>query len=96
MRVAWARFTTVACPVQIEGQLADGRWFYFRARYSHAGVGIGADLQRAAVDYDAHGFHQRRVTSEEYAERFDAGMLSRAQAVELLGELLAERLESAV
>lgn len=47
--VAEQRLTCEACPVQIEGRLTDGRWFYFRYRYGVARLGIAADLPGALV-----------------------------------------------
>lgn len=39
--------TCEACPTQYEGDLADGRRFYFRYRFARAMLGIGA------TDHDA-------------------------------------------
>lgn len=40
--------TCGACPVQIEGRLDDGRYFYFRYRSGRARLGLGMD-DHAAV-----------------------------------------------
>lgn len=49
--VAYYRETTFACPVQIEGRLHSGEWFYFRYRFGCASVGIGGSPEQA--NYDA-------------------------------------------
>jgi hypothetical protein len=46
-----AELTCVAMPVQIEGKLRDGRWFYFRYRFGRAGIGIGRTEHEAVVDW---------------------------------------------
>lgn len=38
------------CPMQYEGTLVDGRWFYFRYRYGRASLGIGRTLDDAVSD----------------------------------------------
>jgi hypothetical protein len=39
--------TCPAVPVQVEGELADGRWYFFRYRHGVAGLGIGATEEEA-------------------------------------------------
>ena len=39
--------TCDACPHQVEGELSDGRWFYFRARHHHWELHIGKTLDDA-------------------------------------------------
>lgn len=65
--IASANLNTDVAPVQVSGRLRDGRWFYFRYRFGHAGLGIGhtwwaavAD-QRAEVPYGGEydGFLER-------------------------------------
>lgn len=53
--VATATLTCGACPVQYEGQLLDGRHFYFRYRWGRATLGIGATPDAAAEDPDEVG-----------------------------------------
>ena len=48
--------TCNACPHQAEGQLDDGRWFYFRARHNSWSISIGtsvADAVNNEIDGEA-------------------------------------------
>jgi hypothetical protein len=40
-RVTSAGVTCTGAPVQMDGTLADGRFWYFRSRGSHASLGVG-------------------------------------------------------
>lgn len=42
--------TCWACPVQYEGKLNDGRFFYFRYRFGVATLGVGSTPDDAAED----------------------------------------------
>lgn len=46
-RVATCTMTLPRAPEEYEGQLTDGRWFYFRYRWGHASLGIGRDVDEA-------------------------------------------------
>lgn len=41
--VSEAEMTCAVCPVQYEGKLLDGRWFYFRYRFGWASLAVGPD-----------------------------------------------------
>jgi len=41
------RVTCNSCPHQVEGEMIDGRAFYFRARHGHWMIGIGATVDDA-------------------------------------------------
>jgi len=45
--LATYRVTCKACPHQVEGEMIDGRAFYFRARHNHWMIGIGATVDDA-------------------------------------------------
>jgi hypothetical protein len=45
--VATYRVTCGSCPFQVEGQLVDERWFYFRARGRSVELGVGNTLDDA-------------------------------------------------
>lgn len=48
--VATQELTCPSVPVQIQGELTDGRWFYFRCRFGVAELGFGHDLESAVMD----------------------------------------------
>ena len=48
--VASSAETCSACPVQYEGQLVDGRYFYFRYRFGRATLGLGETPDDAVDD----------------------------------------------
>lgn len=48
-RIRTSRVTCESAPAQIEGQLDDGRFFYFRARGRYAELGIGATAEEAVA-----------------------------------------------
>lgn len=50
--------TCHAAPVQIEGELSDGRVFYFRSRFRKIELGIGQNIEEAADQTVMHsGIH---------------------------------------
>lgn len=72
--------TSVACPTQWQGQLVDGRHFYFRYRSGIAHLGFGSTEEEAVDDTidgvgafgvsagdDLDGY----MTDDEYAAAFD-------------------------
>jgi hypothetical protein len=52
--------TCNSCPHQAQGELDDGSWFYFRARYNSWSVSIGASVDDA-------------IENEFYSEAFATG-----------------------
>ena len=48
--IASYEITCGACPFQVEGQLSDGREFYFRYRSSLLRIGVGETHQGAVHD----------------------------------------------
>lgn len=86
--------TCGACPVQIEGRLRDGRFFYFRARHDAAQLGAHRDGPDAAVEASMRvGKYWPRKSSGQFVERDhveEAGFLSEAEARALLAGMLAE------
>ncbi len=46
--VADDELTCESCPTQWEGQLRDGRYFYFRYRFGHATLAVGATAGEVA------------------------------------------------
>lgn len=80
--VTTAVMTCVACPVQIEGELHDGRRFYFRYRWGRAGVGIGA------TDYDAVRDQRGDV---EYGGEFSGDLDQGEELREVFGRAWAAR-----
>lgn len=66
-RIARAVVTCGLCPLQIEGELVDGRLFYFRSRHFTVQLGLGAtedEAVRAAMTTDTfltYGFDDDEV-----------------------------------
>jgi hypothetical protein len=92
------RVTCVAAPVQIEGALIDGRWFYFRARHDAATVGLSRHSPDEAVrqtllpSYRVGGVDSR-ADGRAYAMRRGvegAGWLAPQEAHDMLGSLLTD------
>lgn len=83
-RVARAVMTDPAMPEQYEGQLADGRWFYFRYRWGWAYVGVGDTLD-AAVDSDRYW--------KTYGGEYDGEWTDEATRNAAFAELLTGTLE---
>jgi hypothetical protein len=48
--VATSAYTCWGCPEQYEGQLVDGRFFYFRFRWGVATLGLGITPDAAVED----------------------------------------------
>jgi hypothetical protein len=48
--IATAERTCLGCPEQYEGQLRDGRYFYYRFRWGTATLGLGATIDEAVAD----------------------------------------------
>jgi hypothetical protein len=79
-QIATAKITCDAAPLQIQGELSDGRPYYFRARWGTASLSIAP----AGESPTAHGAHTQTTdcTHVECTERAD-------EAVALVGTLLA-------
>jgi len=68
------------CPVQIEGTLKDGKWYYFRARGSSWSMGVWNN----ETDYfDNLNFSNTRLFNyiEDYGTTFEAGWMSKIEAI---------------
>ena len=98
--VTWA-YVTRCTPVQIAGELNDGRSFYFRARWDYAELGVSADGPDAAVEAGLVGRPLGAAAGESFADPIGtsyvwrdgidgAGWLSDADAGQLLLDMLAE------
>ncbi|KAB2809292.1 hypothetical protein F9L07_19830 [Pimelobacter simplex] len=77
-----ADVTCQAFPVQIEGELHDGRRFYFRYRFGRAGIGIGA------TDHDAVRDQRGDV---EYGGEFSGDLDEGEELREVFGRAWAAR-----
>lgn len=93
--IASAALTCRACPVQIEGHLDDGRWFYFRARDQAATLSASPVSFPDAVmagwlrpPRGCAGVAVRRELPE--LGEFGAGMIGEDEAWAMLGEMLLE------
>lgn len=75
--------TCVACPVQYEGRLVDGRHLYFRFRHGEADLGLGADDDAAMFDPHAavtrHGDDHSGVFDDDDTEARVFGELLRSR-----------------
>lgn len=76
------RLTSIAAPMQYEGQLRDGRRYYFRYRWGIASLGIGASTVEAIADPD--------TVSVKIGDELD-GYLDADQFEEVAAHLLAHR-----
>jgi hypothetical protein len=99
IHVATMKTTCEACPVQIEGTLTDGRYFYFRSRHRQTTLSLGPDPYGAveagieAEDGEAltgRGFAKRVWPVNEETGRHPASYLEPDRALQLLDELLAQ------
>lgn len=89
--------TCRAAPVQIEGRLTDGRWFYFRSRHQRASLGAAprpedhpdGDAIDAGMGKDVPG-GSRVVRDLSHLGPSGASWLSLDDAFALLREMAAE------
>jgi hypothetical protein len=72
------------CPVQAEGLLPTGEWYYFRARGCHWSLEISNDEEAWARDEFLFSI------CEEWGEDFDAGWMPYETAVELATRAINE------
>lgn len=80
------RTTCAAAPVQIEGKLSDGRYFYFRSRHRSITLGLSYVSIHAAVDDpNTVGFDMTGWEDDRHA----LSWISEESAQALLGFLLA-------
>jgi hypothetical protein len=77
---------TGICPVQAEGYTKDNKWYYFRARYSHAVLVIC----ESEDDYGVKHLFKREL---EYGNDFEAGWMTHDDAVRLATVWLNEYYE---
>lgn len=80
-------WTCMGCPMQAEGTLTDGRWFYFRYRWGRATFGIG-DLIDAAIG-------DPKTVGLDYGDELQ-GVLGASESEELLQRLMLMRLATEV
>ena len=66
LAIATSRVTCEVAPVQIEGTLTDGRYFYFRARHRSISLGVGATAEEAVAGDDI-GFRMSGFDSDRHA-----------------------------
>lgn len=85
--VETAAVTCYGAPVQAQGQLADGRFWYFRGRGCVVNLGVGA-TEREAVEDTMDDRLERGVVYPGY---FDASWLDPGQALAAAWELFAAR-----
>ena len=80
-------WTCGACPVQIEGELTDGRKFYFRYRHAFASLAVG-EYPQGVVEQSPGG---PDVVTRRFSDRDPLdGSLEIAEAQELLASMAAE------
>jgi len=79
-------WTCGACPVQIEGELTDGRQFYFRYRHAHASLAVG-DYPQGVVSARSGV----AVVGRDFPNRDPLdGSLTISEAQELLASMAVE------
>jgi hypothetical protein len=89
--IAVANQTCHGCPEQWEGQLKDGRHFYFRYRHGSAGLGIGLDPAAAVEDWrqpespriehgDRGWFESNGERDAVFAELYELRIVAEARA----------------
>jgi hypothetical protein len=83
--VASQKRTSGACPEQYEGQLTDGRWFYFRYRFGWATLGLGPNID-TAVD-NAH-----RSEGVGWGDKLQGEFDSTEDCTNVFSQLLVRRL----
>lgn len=96
--IAEAAMTCDTCPVQIEGRLDDGRWFYFHARYERAILSASPLSFDDAVAAGWAGAPEHVRSAEGASVRrdlpelgeFGAGMIGEDEAWAMLEEMLTE------
>lgn len=84
--------TCEAVPVQIEGRLRDGRWFYFRSRFDYAVLGVSDEGPEGAVEESicAEGWGVNVYRDLSHLGPFGAGCIGVDEAFEMLREMAAE------
>lgn len=83
-----AVWTCGACPVQIEGELTDGRRFYFRYRHAYATLAAGEHPQ-GIVEQSPRS--DCAVISRDFPDRDPLdGSLGALEGSELLASMAAE------
>jgi hypothetical protein len=84
--------TCEAVPVQIEGRLSDGRWFYFRSRFDYAVLGASEEGPEGAVEESvcAEGWGVNVYRDLSHLGEFGAGCIGIPEAFAMLREMAAE------
>ena len=72
--------TSLAAPLQLEGQLPTGESFYFRARHDQVSLGVGGDDPSWSPEWEG---------SEQYGSDDDASYLSGEDGLAVLRRLTA-------
>lgn len=85
--VETAVMLTHGAPVQAQGQLADGRHWYFRGRGCVANLGLGGTAPEAVEDSMTDQLERGIV----YPGRYDASCLNPGEALAAAWELFAAR-----
>lgn len=92
--VRWAAvMTDHGVPWQFQGQLADGRWLYFRARGPRAQLGLGETFREAVEDTVAElggACLTRWLTDDEAADAYAAAGMDRTQIVGVFADMLTD------
>lgn len=83
MKIQTREVTCPAVPVQIEGMLAGGRFYYFRSRYMSVQLGVG-DTPDEAVEATLNGGDGVFITVTNGDEDFQMGGISTLDACRLL------------
>lgn len=86
--------TCGACPVQYEGKLEDGKFFYFRARWDEWDFGVGDSRDEAVTQsmlIEPTGFAR---TGEVGDGDFSASWMGHAEAERIIHACVAEYTEA--
>lgn len=79
------RTTCAAAPVQMEGTLSDGRFFYFRSRHRSITLGLGDSPEAAVSDPNEVGLQMTGWDGDKHA----LSWVSETDAANLLNFLLS-------
>ena len=80
------------CPVQIEGQLMTGEYYYFRARGSSWRIEIYAN----EGDFWDGRQKQLFTYSEKYGETFEAGWMLKREAIKFATQAIKKYYETKI
>lgn len=85
--VETVQVTSKGAPVQVQGLLADGRYWHFRARGQVASLGLGRHQDEAVAD----AVNSRESQGIWYEGRYEASCLDPAETVEAMQQLFTAR-----